>query len=61
MATGLTLSAFTGTFQIGLQLRIVQRRDKLYRQKDGTDDIELIPESAHKFFMVMDRTGRLIL
>lgn len=68
-ATGLSLDRFTGSYESDIRIDIRLINNKLYRHKEGTEDIELIPESTHKFFyndgsdrqidFVIDKAGRI--
>jgi len=44
------LKNYTGKYTAGLTLEFIIKENKLYRHRDGTADILLIPESNTKFF-----------
>lgn len=44
------LDRYVGKYSAFLTLVFIKKDDKLYRHRDGTPDIELIPESETKFF-----------
>jgi len=64
------LYRYTGKFNGGLVLEFIVRDGKLWRHRDGTKDIQLIPESQTKFFygdgsdrqieFEVDASGKLI-
>jgi len=47
-----TLDRFTGRYKVPYagEINIVRKGDKLYRQKAGRSDVELLPESTKKIF-----------
>ncbi len=44
------LPRYVGKYNGGLIIEVIRKGDKLYRHRDGTPDVELIPESNTKFF-----------
>jgi CubicO group peptidase (beta-lactamase class C family) len=53
------LDKYVGKYRAGLTLEFIKRDGKLFRYRKGTQDIELKPESATKFFYA-DGTDRQI-
>ncbi|MFT3825445.1 MAG: serine hydrolase domain-containing protein [Chitinophagaceae bacterium] len=65
------LDKFTGTYEAGtLTIQVIKKDDKLYRHREGTEDISMTPESLHKFFyddgsdrqidFLADRSGKIV-
>ena len=64
------LDRYTGKYSAGLTLEFIKKDGKLYRHRDGTKDVLLIPESDTKFFygdgsdrqieFEVDGTGKVI-
>lgn len=53
------LDKFAGKYNAGLTLEVIKKDNKLFRHRDGTEDIELKPESATKFFYADDSNRQL--
>jgi CubicO group peptidase (beta-lactamase class C family) len=53
------LDRYVGKYKAFLTIEVIRKNGKLYRHRDGTPDIELVPESNTKFFYSDDSDRQL--
>ena len=53
------LDRYVGKYKAFLTIEVIRKNGKLYRHRDGTPDIELVPESNTKFFYADDSDRQL--